>query len=754
MGKTAELLLEEDIQAVYLGNLNTVEYDLKLPSKGKNGSDITWYSDNDLYLKPDGSVSRPVNGIGDRKVNLYGIFRYMGKEKKKTYKVNILEQEMDIVIQEVLPLKRVAKCGQTANLPQAVVVKGDNGHLYSRSVAWEGGNDQVFEKRGIYVLSGEVRDTDIPAKLTVSVEEQVKKEFLDHTPVVSCMDKGETLLTEGSPFYRAMKRGTDYLKNLDDNQLLYNFKMAAGLDTLGAEEMLGWDSPECLLRGHTTGHYLSALALCYRETKDDAIRNKIYYMVDELGKCQQAFSRMEGFHEGYLGAYSEEQFDLLEQGVPYPDIWAPYYTLHKLLAGLLDIYYQTGYKKALEIGERSAMWVYHRLSRLSKGQREAMWDTYIAGEFGGINETLVRFYEITGKEEYLETARMFDNDRLFVPLEEKKDALEGMHANQHIPQIIGCMEMFRATGEKKYYEMAEYFWKIVTGAHIYANGGASEAEMFFEPGISERYITTETAEYCVSYNMLKLTKELFCFCPKASYMDYYERTMFNHIAAGIYHDTSGRISYFYSMAPGAEKDIKFENACCHGTGMESQMKYTEAIYAHSADVLYINLFLNSQTYWEEKELKVTQRVAESEPGHVIVEFEGSEECRVKIRCPYWCEGRYTVMSNTGKIVAKCDSDGYIIIDRKCADNKIEIQFYCRLHEEPISEGAEITSLSYGPYVLAAISEQEGYLTYGSIENELKKEEGDGLRFLTKEGLTWLPLSDVNEEKHHVYWKKE
>lgn len=759
MTKTAEMIIEEDIRKVYLGNLNTVEFDLKLPLVGENGSKITWVSDNELFLRPDGSVTRPWNGIGDRKVHLHACFEYGGLSKEKIYEVHILEEPRKEKIVEALPLKRTVRKDKLALLPGAVVLRADNGHFFSRQVTWEGGNEQVFGQCGNFCLTGTVKDEPILAKLEVEVREDFETEKMDTAPLAHPMDSGETALLPNSVFYRAMENAVAYFQNIDDDQMLYNFRKAAGLDTLGAPQMAGWDSPECLLRGHTTGHYLSALALCYRETKNEEIYRKLCYLVMELAKCQEMFSKKEGFQEGYIGGYSEEQFDLLEQGERYPNIWAPYYTLHKLLAGLLDAYCQAEVKEALEVAKKAGMWVYRRLSRLNKVQCEKMWDTYIAGEYGGMNESFAKLYELTGEKVFLVTAKMFDNDRLFVPMQEKYDVLEGMHANQHIPQIVGCMEMFRATGEKQYYDTAAYFWEAVTDSHIFANGGTGDNEMFFEPDNAAGHLTTETAEFCASYNMLKLTKELFKYHPDVRYMDYYERAMFNHIVAGGDKEPTGDITYFYPLAPGSRKDPKFVNACCHGTGMESQMKYSESIYFHTADTLYVNLFLNAETTWEEKGVKVIQQLEEN-PGGIHLHFAGEGEFLLKIRCPYWCDGQYSVVENGRNALAKCGADGYINIQRTRATEDIHIRFHCRLRIETTADSPDTAVLAYGPYILAALSDQETFLKFKIQEMEPEKEmkaaliDRERLAFQTEEGgrLTWVPLPEIGNEKHHVYWK--
>lgn len=755
--KTAEALIDEDIKKVYLGNLNTVEFDLKLPKQGENGTKITWVSDNELFLKPDGSVTRPMNGIGNRKVCLKGRFSYRGIEKEKIYEVCILEEESRIKIVEVLPLKRRVEKGTVAFLPQAVILRGDNGHLFSRAVEWEGGNVQVFETCGTSVLHGKVKDEELPAELFLRVEECVLCETMDTSSVVTAMDCGETKLEPGSVFYDAMSRAVTYLKSIDEDEMLYNFRKTAGIDTKGASPLEGWDSPECLLRGHTTGHYMSALALCVRETGDSVIRKKLHYMVEEMGRCQEAFEKLPGYHKGYIGAYSEEQFELLEKGEKYPSVWAPYYTLHKLLAGLTDAYCVAGEEKALEIAVKAAHWVYERLERLTRTERERMWDTYIAGEFGGINETLAKLYEITGQKNLLITAEMFNNDRLLVPMAEKKDTLEGMHANQHVPQIVGYMELFKATGEKRYYDAAEFFWKSMTERHAYVNGGAGENEMLFEPDATGKHLTQDTAEYCVTYNMLKLTKELFEYNPQAFYMDYYERCMFNHILAGFDKRPTGDTTYFFPFSPGAEKAAKFVNSCCHGTGMESQMKYTEAVFFHTKEELYVNLFLKSRTRWKEKNAEIIQMVEEEEPGCIKLQIEGGTEFIIKIRCPYWCEGKYTVLVNNRKIIAKCGSDGYIIIKREKTVNMVTVQFPCKVRTETAGGSNNMKAWAYGPYILAGISDSQDFLEIPEGMSELKRErkgKGTGLEFSTDgcTGIGWVPLYDIGNRRYHVYWK--
>ena len=449
--------IKKDIEELYLGNLKTVEFDLDLPKEGENGSTIEWISEHERFLSPEGKVTRPKRGVGDRKVLLHGIFRYGDEAVEKIYEVNILEEPDETKIVEIFPLQRNCGVGKEMSLPQSVVVKTVKGQILSYPVSWESGNRVCFSNAGTYEILGKVEETELSAKLIINVSEVYEEPKKDTKRLVRGFTKGEVKLLPGTVFWENRERDIEYLKSINADQMLYNFRKAAGLDTKQAPAMIGWDSPDGNLRGHTTGHYLSAIALCYRETKDEEVLKKIESMIDGLAECQEAFEGQEGFQEGYIGAYSEQQFDLLEQGAKYPEIWAPYYTLHKILAGLLDCYTYAGNETALQIALKSGKWVYRRLSRLTPEHRASMWNMYIAGEFGGINETMARLYEISGEACYLECAKMFDNDKLFVPMEEKQDALERLHANQHIPQILGSMEIFKATGEKRYYDIAQFF---------------------------------------------------------------------------------------------------------------------------------------------------------------------------------------------------------------------------------------------------------------------------------------------------------
>lgn len=435
-----------DAERLYIGNLNTVEFDLNLPAKGGCGSDITWVSGNLCLLTDDGRVTQPAWGQGDRNVILRAEIRNGSAVETRSFRVHILQKKSREKFVKILPVRLTAAVNMPILLPSAVIAEREDGTSSALSVIWRNGAERRFAKPGTYNAEGTAEGTSLPAVAAVEVQENAAPEGQKPEPAVEALPNAK--LEQGGPFRAAQDRNLTYLLTVNDDQMLYNFRFAAGLDTKGAPEMNGWDAPDSQIRGHTTGHYLSALALCYEATGNVGIARKARYMVAALRKCQEKFSITESFHRGFLSGYSEQQFDQLEQGARYPEIWAPYYTLHKILAGLLDCHRAFASETALQICKELGLWVYERLSRLTREQRAAMWSTYIAGEFGGMNEVLARLYQMTGDERYLTAARMFDNDKLLFPMMRNIDTLGGMHANQHIPQIIGAVRMYEASDRK------------------------------------------------------------------------------------------------------------------------------------------------------------------------------------------------------------------------------------------------------------------------------------------------------------------
>lgn len=574
-------------------------------------------------------------------------------------------------------------------------------------------------------------------------------------------------LLPGTPFYDRQQEMLQFLLVQDTGSLLYNFRKATGLPTGDAEPMTGWDADECKLKGHTTGHYLSAVSLAYAATGDERFRTKASEIVAGFAECQQAFASSGKTHPGFLSAYDEEQFDLLEKFTKYPDIWAPYYTLDKIMAGLLDAYELTGSEQALDVLDPLGSWIYDRLSKVSDEDRTKMWSMYIAGEYGAMIGTLVRLWRLTGKDEHLAAARLFENASLFDQMAEGRDELDTMHANQHIPQIIGALELYAATGEKKYLDIARNFERFVTEHHTYMIGGTGEQERFHAADSECSYLTDKTAESCASVNMLRLTSELFEYEQEARHelMDYYELTLFNHILMSCSHRADGGTTYFMPLAPGSCKHYETEeNSCCHGTGMESRFRYMRDIFSYEgegeAGVLRIDLPVSSRLDGEEK---VTVKF--SDEGTLTITAGEDMHRMLAVRIPLWSEGHFkcSLSEKTADMSgshAHADAgemeemqvsvkDGYAMYGRLKAGQSVSLSFPMKLRKISAESDGRYYSLAWGPYLLAAISDSEEFMNLSLPEllacSKSEKESFHAGNVLLK------PLFDVDSEHYHVYF---
>lgn len=747
MKKKDELSIEEilksDVESIYIGNLNTVESKIHFPQRGKSGSEFVWHTDESRFIDSEGNVYRPLHGMGNRKVNLKVVAYYQGKSLEKEFVATVLQEAKETIVKSVEPVKVFAKLGQKPMMPTVVIVHCLDGRCMTMPVVWN--EFEALSLEGIVSVEGRIEGCEqtpcaeihycnlLPQENTISK----KVEF----PSVSNVE-----LLPGTLYYKYQQLMIKYLLDCDDDQLLYNFRKAAGLDTLGAAPMTGWDEESCNLKGHTTGHYLSGLALAWGATRNEKLMEKLVYVVNELQKCQDAFAQKENYHKGFLSAYSEEQFDLLEKFVKYPEIWAPYYTLDKIMSGLYDCYSIAGIETAKVILIKMGDWVYDRLSRLSKEVLDKMWSMYIAGEYGGMLGTMVKLYRISHSSKHLMAARLFDNEKLFYPMEHCHDTLEDMHANQHIPQIIGAIDMFTTTGEQRYWNIAKNFWDIVTKGHIYCIGGVGETEMFHRAGTTCHYLTEKSAESCASYNLLRLTGEIFSYLPEGKYMDYYDNTLRNHILTSCSHQPDGGTTYFMPLGPGECKEYSTtENTCCHGTGMESRFRYMEHIYSYNEKNLYINLFISSKlSNIEEMEIKADKE-------KIVITSLQDMKRKLKIHIPSWMRKKHTVYINGEEKKNLEEEHGYITIEEYCKKgDKIVI---CGQMEFSVfsndSEG-KLANIAYGPYIMAAISPKTEML---KLPNVSEFEELDEEYHFMNHGILYMPFAMVDEEPHHVYFKK-
>lgn len=741
---SAEEILQSDLESIYIGNLNTVESKLDFPKKGKLGSKFVWETGESRFIDSEGNVYRPLHGMGNRKVNLKVVAYYQGESLEKEFVATVLQEKKETIVNSIELVKIFANPGENPMLPPVVVVHCVDGRCMTMPVIWD--KFEVMMSEGSTSIEGKIEGCQQKAHAEIHFcnpmpQKSILKKKIEF-PLISNIE-----LLPGTLFYEYQQLMIKYLLSCDDDQLLYNFRKAAGLDTLGALPMTGWDEESCKLKGHTTGHYLSGLALAWGASKNDEILKKIVYVVNELKKCQDAFEKQENYHKGFLSAYSEEQFDLLEKFVKYPEIWAPYYTLDKIMSGLYDCYTIVGIEKAKDILIKMGDWVYERLSRLPKEVLDKMWSMYIAGEYGGMLGTMVKLYRISNSSNHLMAARLFNNEKLFYPMEHCFDTLEDMHANQHIPQIIGAIDMFTTTGEQRYWDIAKNFWDIVTKGHTYCIGGVGETEMFHRAGTTCHYLTEKAAESCASYNLLRLTGEIFSYLPEGKYMDYYDNTLRNHILTSCSHQADGGTTYFMPLGPGECKEYSTtENTCCHGTGMESRFRYMEHIYSYNEEYIYINFFVSSKL----SDIEEIQVQADKE--NIVISCLQDMKRKFKIHIPSWMKTDYKLFINEEEKDNFKQEDGYVMFEKCCKKgDKIVIQGHMKFSTFSNDPDDKLANITYGPYIMAAICPENEMLKLPAISEF--EETNEDLHF-RNHGILYMPFAMVDEEPHHVYFKKK
>jgi len=574
------------------------------------------------------------------------------------------------------------------------------------------------------------------------------------------------------PFKEAMDRDLKYMLDLDSDRLLHNFRVNAGLPS-SARPLGGWEKPDVELRGHTIGHFLSACAFMFASTGDPRIKAKAEAMVAELAKCQKALGT-----KGYLSAFPEEFFDRVEST---RRVWAPYYTIHKIMAGLVDMYEYCGNGQALEIVQKMAGWVKIRTDRSDDIHMERVLNNT---EQGGMNEVLSNLYSITGKPEYLKLARRFDEKHYTVPLSKYQDQLKGEHVNSLIPNIIGTAREYEMTGDPGLLNIATYFWNEVTGARTYVTGGTSNDEAWrTDPYVMATELGTDSHESCCTYNMLKLTRHLFNWEAKPAYADFYERALLNGILS-TQNPADAMMMYYVPMMPGMYKTfMKPDDSfwCCTGTGMENHAKYGDSIYFHSSDGIYVNLFIASELDWPEKGFRLRQETKfPEEPGTtLVITAARPEEMALHIRIPRWIAKGGYVKTNGRKLETFAGPSSFLTLRRiwKTGD-KVELALPMNLRLERLPDDPKIAAVMYGPVVLAGelgatgLTEEKIYGPYGPsgepvavpklfVQNEdpntwIKPVAGKQLTFQTAgigkpNDVTLIPFYKLFGERYTIYW---
>ena len=570
-------------------------------------------------------------------------------------------------------------------------------------------------------------------------------------------------------FKTASDKNLEYMKSLPEDRLLHTFRLNAGLPS-SAKPFGGWEAPDCELRGHYAGgHYLSAVALMYASTGDDGLKKNGDTVVAELANCQKGLN-----DGGYLSAFPVEFFDRLRNR---ERVWAPFYTIHKIMAGLLDMYLYTGNEQALEVLEKMAGWTAGYTGSFSYDHMQRILGT----EYGGMSETLSNLYAVTGKPYYLHVAQRFDKKWFFDPLASHRDQLKGLHVNTHIPQVIAAARYYELTGDRYYRDIAEYFWDEVVSERSYCTGGTSNHESWnTDPGKLANELSTNTTEDCCAYNMMKLTRHLFGWNPEARYMDYYERLLFNH-RLGTINPDDGTMMYYLPLASGYWKVFgkPYDSLwCCTGTGSEEYAKLTDTIYFHDDDSLYVNLYVDSSLEWAEKGLQVKQEThfPEQQGTTLTITAKSPQQVAINLRVPYWAEaGNVKVNGATLKVFSSPSS--YLTLERiwKTGD-KIEINLPMKLHIDAMPDDPSVQAMMYGPIVLAgrfdAVSKEMLYGDYEPKPTDQRKVpdiiadanqptawvEADSRQPLTfralgqSQDMTLVPLYQVINDRYAVYWK--
>ena len=644
--------------------------------------------------------------------------------------------------------------GHAPRLPYQLWVTDANGHSEYRQVKWMNTSEAteqaeaspninpvgtIYKVRG-FILGDNTTPNGYPVSAEVRVMEVTEEERIvpvaKPLPLDAVSIDGENRLTQNRDL------DIDQLISLPVKQQLYNYRDTYDLSTEGYPESDGWDSPTTKLKGHGSGHYMSALAFafasCQDKTKKDILRRNIIEMVDGLRECQERtfvwneqlgryweardfapeeeLKTMQGtwadfdrykqayrkYGYGYLNAIPAQHCVLIEMYRAYNNdswVWAPYYSVHKQLAGLIDIATyiddKAVAKKALLIAKDMGLWVWNRLHyrtyvksdgrqderRARPGNRYEMWNMYIAGEVGGMAESLARLSEMTGtaeeKAHLLEAANYFDSPAFFDPLARNIDAIRTRHANQHIPMVTGALRSYRGNHNPYYYDLAENFWTMIQGRYRYAMGGVGNGEMFRQPYAQMTSMCTNASnwghtkhpeptmnETCCAYNLAKLTKDLNCFTPNdARYMDYYERVLYNQIVGSV-NPHKYQTCYQYAVGLDASKPWGNETpqaTCCGGTGVENHVKYQEAAYFVNDNTIWVALYLPTTAQWKEKGVTLKQECLWPAEKTTIHLTKGKARFAVRLRVPYWATEGFDIKLNGKSIATHYQPSSYVEI---------------------------------------------------------------------------------------------
>ena len=752
--------------------------------------------------------------------------------------------------------------GTVPRLPNLVWVTYSDGYSEYRQVRWA--NSPLVDEQaeadvqkhpagsqyeiGGFVIGDETTDNGYPVKAQVKVVTggyQTPEKEVAHTfSLADVSIDGDNRLTHNRD--EAIRE----ICSWDVTQQLYNYRDTYGLSTEGYTKSDGWDSPDTKLKGHGSGHYMSAIAQAYAVATNPEqkaiLRKNITRMVNELRECQEktfvynkdlkrnweardfapeaelremkgtwaAFDEYKKHPElygyGYINAIPAQHCALIEMYRAYNNsdwVWAPYYSVHKQLAGLIDIATYFDDKeicdKALLIAKDMGLWVWNRMHyrtyvkqdgtqderRAKPGNRYEMWDMYIAGEVGGMSESLARLSEMVShpdeKAKLLEAANCFDAPKFYDPLSKNIDDIRTRHANQHIPMIIGALRSYKSNQKPYYYNLAQNFWSLVQGRYMYAMGGVGNGEMFRQPytqilsmatnglqeGESEAY--PDINETCCAYNLVKLSKDLNCYNPdNAQYLDYIERTLYNQIIGSLNPDQY-QTCYQYAVGLNATKPFGNEtpqSTCCGGTGSENHTKYQQSAYFANDHTLWVGLYMPTTLHWKEKGVTIKQDCLWPAQHSAIKITEGEGDFTLKLRVPYWATQGFSIKVNGKEVAKSYQPSTYVELEQKHwkGGDVVEIDMPFSKH---IEYGADklssdvasldgtplktswVGTLMYGPLVMAGTGAQTWNQATLNIDSKLSNiTVGESNGVTTGAGANLLTLKLDGKEFQPDYYR--
>jgi DUF1680 family protein len=581
------------------------------------------------------------------------------------------------------------------------------------------------------------------------------------------------------PLLEATRINAARLKATDPDRLLHMFRVTAGLPT-HAEPLGGWEAPVNELRGHFTGHFLSACAMMAAQG-DAELAAKGSKIVAALAECQKANG------QGYISAFPTEFFERLKRR---EKVWAPFYTLHKIFAGLLDMHTLAHDPQALEVARGLADWTDRWSAEIDDAHMQSILDT----EFGGMGESLWNLQAITGDARYGRTAVRFEKRKFLDPLSEQRDALTGLHANTHIPQVIAAARKAELTGDARSKTIADFFWDDVTTWRTFATGGTSSGEDWAQPrGKLSAELDAYTHECCCTHNMLKLTRHVLGWRGDAAAGDFYERALFNGIL-GTHHPADGMMMYYVPMASGYWKMFSNHDHgfwCCDGTGIESFAKLGDSVYFHDGNDLYVNLYANVSVDWRERGVTVSQSTRYPEDGAISLKVACKRpvSMALNLRVPKWAGDRMVAYVNDEPWVWEEAAWGgrsgrWLTIDRAWRDgDRVELRLPMHVRTEAIADDPGLKAVLYGPLVLAGDLGSDGMpagapyaiptpprtvpeflakpaaaptLTASKTGEHgwLRRTPGEALAFETasEPKIRFTPFNQVLGERYGIYWR--